>query len=408
MSTDVPATARATGVGPTILTGFVAGIVGFTSSFAVVLTGLRALGANDNQAASGLFIICLTMGAGCVIFSLRYRMPITMAWSTAGAALMAGASVPTAGYASALGAFAFAGILYAASGLIAPLGRWVRMIPTSLANAMLAGILVTLCVQPFTALAANPLSIAPVLLTWLIMLRISRRWAVPAALVTALVVIAGSGSLSKLSASQLVPHMVWTTPTFSLSAVIAIGVPLYLVTMTSQNIAGTAVMATFGYAVPLRQALTYTGAATALGAGLGGFTINLSAIAAAIPAGPGSHPDPAKRWIAGVGNGVTYLAFGPLAAAVAAISVAAPAGIVASIAGLALIGSFAAAAASALADPAHREVAAITFVVAASGMSFAGISAAFWALVAGGMYLAVMRIPHMRKAKLAGASAATK
>lgn len=387
---------RLTGIGPTILTGVVAGIVGFTSSFAVVLTGLKAVGANDLQAASGLFVLCLTMGAGCIIFSLKHRMPITMAWSTAGAALLAGASAPAAGYSSALGAFAFAGLLYLATGLIKPLGRWVAQIPSAIANAMLAGVLITLCVAPFKALALEPAAIAPVLLTWLVLLRVARRWSVPGALVAALIVIAVSGSLDNVDSAQLIPHLTWISPTLDVSAMIAIGLPLYLVTMTSQNIAGTAVMASFGYRVPLTQALVYTGGATAISAGLGGYTINLSAISASIPAGPGSHPDPQRRWIAGVSNGVTFAAFGPLAAAVSAVAVAAPAGIIAAIAGVALLGSFAGAAASALADVDHREAAAITFVVAASGVTFAGISAAFWALVAGGLYLLVMHVGSER------------
>ncbi len=391
---------RSGGIGPTILTGIVGGIVGFSSSFAVVLTGLRAVGANELQAASGLFVVCVTMGAGCIIFSLRYRKPITMAWSTSGAALLAGASVPASGYSSALGAFAFAGILYLATGLITPLGRWVSQIPSSIANAMLAGILITLCVAPFQALAVEPAAIAPVLLTWLILLRLARKWAVPGALVTALIVIVVTGSLSKVTSDQLIPHLTWVTPTIDISAVIAIGIPLYLVTMTSQNIAGTAVMASLGYRVPLPAALVYTGGATVLTAGLGGFTINLSAITAAIAAGPGAHPDPNRRWIAGVSNGVMFAAFGPLAAAVAAIAVAAPTGIIAAIAGVALIGSFAGAAASALADVNHREAAAITFLVAASGVAFGGISAAFWALTAGGLYLLVM---HIGKARPHGA-----
>ena len=279
-----------------------------------------------------------------------------------GAALLAGATVPGGGYGDAVGAFVLAGLLYALTGLVRPLGRWVARIPTSLAGAMLAGVLLVLCTQPFTALAADPAAIAPVVLTWLVLLRVARRWAVPGALLAALVVVVATGSLSDVG-GDLAPHLTWTTPTLDPATVVAIGLPLYLVTMTSQNIPGTAVLASFGYEAPLRPALVWAGAATVATAGAGGFSINLAAISAALAAGPSAHPDPRRRWIAGVAAGVTYLALGPLAALVSAVAVAAPAGVVATVAGLALLGTFGTAAASALGDVGHREAAAVTFVV---------------------------------------------
>ncbi len=369
----------------------VAGFVGFTSSFAVVLTGLRAVGADPDQAASGLLVVCVTMGAGCVLFSVGTRLPVTMAWSTPGAALLAGAAVPSGGYSTVIGAFIFAGALYALTALIEPLGRGVRAIPTSLANAMLAGVLLTLCIEPFRALADEPAAILPVLLTWLILLRAARRWAVPGAFGAAVVVIVATGSLDNVSGADLVPHLSWTTPHFDVATMIAIGLPLYLVTMTSQNLPGVAVLGTFGYHAPIRPALLYTGGATVLTAPFGGYSINLSAITAALTAGPEAHPDPSRRWIAGTAMGVTYLVLGPLAPAGAAIAVAAPAGVIAAVAGVALIGTFGTAASAALADLGHREAAALTFVVAASGMAVQGIGAAFWSLLAGGLLLVVLR-----------------
>lgn len=380
-----------------ILAGVVTAVVGFTSSFAVVLTGLRAVGASADQAASGLLVVCLTMGLGCVIFSLKYRRPITMAWSTPGAALLASAAVPGSGYAGAVGAFLLAGVLYLLTGLIKPLGRWVAAIPSALANAMLAGVLLVLCIEPFRALAAEPAAVGPVLLAWLVLMRVARRWAVPGAFVTALVVIGVSGALSSLDTSLLAPRVTWATPTIDIAAMVAIGLPLYLVTMTSQNIPGAAVLASFGYPTPMSPALLYAGGATALTAGLGGYSINLAAISAALAAGPSAHPDPARRWIAGVSTGVIYMAFGPLAAAVAAVAEAAPTGLIAAIAGVALLGAFGNAAAIALGDAQHREAAALTFVVAASGLALFGIGAAFWALIAGGIYLLIMRLGVGRK-----------
>lgn len=375
--TDPTTGSAAAGISQPLLAGLVAGLVGFTSSFAVVLTGLRAVGASPVEAASGLLVVCVTMGVGSLIFSLRTRMPITFAWSTPGAALLAGAVTPDGGYATAVGAFLVAGMLYLLTGLIKPLARWVKAIPLSLANAMFAGVLLTLCVQPFLALADSPSAVAPVLLTWLVLLRVARRWAVPGAFLASLVVIAATGSLGDVSVAGLAPQLTWTIPAFDLSTMVAIGLPLYLVTMTSQNIPGVAVLKTFGYAAPLRAAMFYTGSATIATAGLGGFSLNFSAITTAFTAGPGAHRDPEQRWLAGISTGATYTLFGPLAAAVAAVAVAAPAGLIAAVAGLALIGSFGSAASAALADDEHREAAALTFVVAASGVTAFGIGAAF-------------------------------
>ncbi|MCD4525278.1 benzoate/H(+) symporter BenE family transporter [Nocardioides sp. cx-173] len=386
-------TGRTTGagdLGQPVLAGIVTAVVGFTSSFAVLLTGLTAVGASPAEASSGLFVCCLTMGVGSVLFSLVTRTPVTLAWSTPGAALLAGAAAPDGGYASAVGAFAVAGLLYVLTGLFSPLARLVRAIPLALANAMLAGVLLVLCVQPFRALVDEPAAVAPVLMTWLVLLRVARRWAVPGAFAAAVVVIAATGSLSAVDSSAVAPQLTWTAPGFDPATVLAIGIPLYLVTMTSQNIPGAAVLASFGYDAPLRPALFYAGGATVATAGLGGYSINLAAISAALAAGPEAHPDPGRRWVAGVSTGVTHLALGPLAAAVAAVAVAAPPGLVAAVAGVALLATFGSAAASAMGDADHREAATVTFVVAASGVAAFGVGAAFWSLLAGGLYLLVM------------------
>lgn len=384
------------GLAPAILAGVITAIVGFTSSFAVVLAGLRAVGASTDQAASGLLVLCLTMGTGSILFSWRLKIPMTMAWSTPGAALLAGAAVPAHGFEAAVGAFLVAGLLLALCGLITPLGAAVSAIPPALANAMLAGVLLTLCVEPFRALSGSPAAIAPVLIAWLLLVRIARRWAVPGALAVAVVVMVVSGSFSHLSGARLAPVLVGVTPSFQLSTVVAIALPLFLVTMTSQNIPGMAVLGSFGYHPPLRAPLIYTGSATVAGAFGGAHAINLAAISAALAAGPEAHPDPRRRWVAGVSCGVVYLAFGPLSAAVAAIAQAAPAGIMGAIAGLALIGTFASAAGAALAAGQHRDAAAVTFLIAASGVAFGGVGAAFWGLLGGALYLAVMRLPVAR------------
>lgn len=380
-----------------IIAGVVTSVVGFTSSFAVVLTALVAVGASSAQAASGLLILCLTMGTGSILFSLRYRIPITMAWSTPGAALLAATAAPAGGFASAVGAFIVAGVLIALCGAIRPLGTLIAAIPSSLANAMLAGVLLSLCVAPIRALAADPAAIAGVIAVWLLLTRFAPRWAVPGALAAAVAVIVIDGSLENLPA--LAPGIEVVTPSFSLSSAVAIGLPLFLVTMTSQNIPGMAVLASFGYRPPLGPPLVFTGFATVAGAPFGGHAINLAAISAALAAGPQAHPDPDRRWIAGVTAGAVYLVIAPLSGAIAAIAQAAPAGLLATIAGLALIGTFASAGAAALSDLRYRDSAAVTFLVAASGVSAAGIGAAFWALVSGGVYLLLMQTRRDRSAE---------
>lgn len=382
MSVTTPA-----GTSHVVVAGVVTALVGFTSSFAVVLTGLTAVGASPQQAASGVAVVSVTMGLGSVAMSLRHRIPVTMAWSTPGAALLAGAAVPATGWAGAVGAFVLAGLLYLLTAVVGPLGAWVSRIPPAIASGMLAGVLLTLCVAPFRALADDPAVIGPVLLTWLVLLRVARRWAVPGALVAAGVVIAVAGGA--LPDGSLLPALTWTGPSLDWGAAVALGVPLYLVTMTGQNIPGVAVLESFGYRAPLRPALGWAGVATVATAPAGGYSINLAAISAALAAGPEAGPDPDRRWIAGVACGASYLCLAPLSVLVTSLSAAAPAGVVAAVAGVALIGTFAASAGAALSVPEHREAGAVTFLVAASGLSFAGVSPAFWALVAGALVLLV-------------------
>lgn len=369
--------------------GIVSGIVGFTGSFPIVLAGMDQMGADAGQSSSALLVLCLTMGFGCVAFSLRYKMPITMAWSTPGAALLVTTATPGGGFATACGAFIVSGVLLALCGVLRPLQRLVEAIPTTLASAMLAGVLIGICQRPFIDVLAAPWAIAPVIVVWLVLFRLARRWAVLGALGTAGIVMAASGSFARLGA-DLWPSPVYVAPHFDLATSISIGLPLFLVTMTSQNIAGAAVLGSFGYRPPLGPLLGYSGAASAVGALGGAHAINLAAISAALAAGEEAGQDRSRRWVAGVACGLTYVAFGPLSAIVAALAVAAPVGLLTAIAGLALIPPFVGATVQALSRREHREAAAVTFIVSASGIAIGGIGAAFWGLVAGGLFLAVL------------------
>lgn len=388
---DSPALSSSTGIGAAVLAGLISAIVGFTSSFAVVLAGLRAVGASSEQSASGLLVLCLIMGAGCVIFSLLTRMPITMSWSTPGAALLASAAVPAGGFGAAVGAFLVCGLGLAACGVIRPLGRAVQAIPAPLASAMLAGVLLPLVTAPFPALMADAAAILPPIIIWLLMLRLAPRWAVPASLLAAIAVMAVRGSFAHADLHAAAPALVGVMPQLQPAALAAIALPLFIVTMTSQNIPGIAVLASFGYRPSFRAPLGYAGAASAVGALAGGHAINLAAISASLAAGPEAGPDPRRRWVAGLTCGVAYMALGPLAGVVTALAAAAPEGLIESIAALALLGTFATAAHGALDRADMRIPGALAVVVGASGIVIGGIGAAFWSLAAGLAAWAVLR-----------------
>lgn len=365
-----------------MVAGIVTAVVGFSSAFVVVLAGLVAVGASSAEAASGLLALCVTQALGMVWLSVRTREPISLAWSTPGAALLISTGAVEGGWAAAVGAFLVTAVLIVLTGLLPWLGELIARIPVSLARAMLAGVLLPICLQPVTGLADSPYVVGPVVLAWLVMHRVSRRWAVPVSLAVALTVVLVEAG-SDVHGSDLLPSLAWTTPHWTVAAVVSIAVPLYIVTMASQNVPGVAVMSSFGWTVPWRQAMTVTGLGTAVGAPFGGHAINLAAITAAMTAGPMAGPDRSRRWIASASAAGTYVVLALAASALAALVAAAPGDVIPAAAGLALLGTLGAALAGALDDPDEREPAAVCFLVAASGISVLGIGAAFWALLAG-------------------------
>ncbi|GAA3108608.1 benzoate/H(+) symporter BenE family transporter [Streptosporangium carneum] len=373
------------------LAGVVTALVGFASSFAVVLAGLRAVGADQRQATSGLLALCLANGVVAIWLGLRQRVPITIAWSTPGAALLVATGAVEGGFPAAVGAFAVCGLLITAAGLFPVLGRLIAAIPTPIAGAMLAGVLLNLCVAPVRALGEVPLMAGPVVLAWALLSRFARKWAIPGALLVAVVAIALTGP--GLGAVDVRPVVELTVPSWSFSAMVSVAFPLFLVTMASQNVPGMAVLAQYGYRPPLRGILVGTGLASALGALLGGHAVNLAAITAALTAGPDADPDPGRRWIASVTAGVSMIALGVGSGLATALVLLSPPVLIEAVAGLALIGALVSALASALAEPERREAAVVTFVVTASGLTLIGIGAAFWGLVAGGL----MTLLHARR-----------
>ncbi|MGH3169798.1 MAG: benzoate/H(+) symporter BenE family transporter [Trebonia sp.] len=366
-----------------VLAGILTALVGFTSSFAVVLTGLRAVGASPAEAASGLLAVCATQGVGILWLARRHRIPLTLAWSTPGAALLASTGIVRGGWPAAVGAFLVVGVLIVVTGLWPRLGNLIAAIPTPIAQAMLAGVVLELCLAPVRGMAVYPWSVGPVILTWLVLLRFARKWAVPAAFAVTLIVVGIDITRDGGVHGTLLPHLDWTVPDLTWAGVLGIALPLYVVTMAGQNVPGVAVMKSYGYEVPWRETMTVTGIGTTAGALAGGHAINLAAITASLAASPDADPDPRRRWLASYTAGWAYLVLALLSAALTAFVSAAPANVVSAVAGLALLGTLAASLAGAMSEPEGREAAAVTFVVAASGLSMLGIGAAFWALAAG-------------------------
>jgi len=282
-------------------------------------------------------------------------------------------------------------LLLVITGLWPALARAMTRIPKAIASAMLAGILFPICLAPVLASVQLPALALPVVVVWLVVARLAPRWAVPAAVVVTVVVVAVSGEAADLAGTQLLPTITVTWPSLDPAVLVSLGVPLYVVTMAGQNVPGFAVLTTFGYPhPPARAILASSGAATVVGSVFGGYTLNLAAITAAMMAGPDAHPDRDRRWVASVTGGVAYLVIGLGAGAATVLVSVSPPILITAVAGLALFGAFATAATTALEEASTRIVAAVTFLVVASGVTIAGIGSAFWGLVVGGVAMLVL------------------
>ena len=371
--------------------GVLAAFVGFASSFAVIIAGLTGVGASQGEAASGLMALSISMGVCAIVLSLKTRLPISIAWSTPGAALLATTGPVAGGFSAAVGAFLVTGVLIVVAGLWKPLGRAVAAIPSPLANAMLAGVLLGLCLAPVRAVAQLPALGLAIVVAWAVVARIKRLYAVPVAALVTVALIAATTSVTPDALGSLWPAPVAVTPSFSLAAIVGIALPLFIVTMASQNIPGIAVLNANGYRPDPGRLFWSTGLFSLAAAPFGGHAVNLAAITAALCAGSDAHPEPQRRYWAAVVAGFVYILFGLVAGAATAFISASPPILIEAVAGLALLGAFGSALLAAMHAPADREAAVITFLVTASGLSFFGISGAFWGLVAGGAMLALMR-----------------
>ena len=374
-----------------VAAGFVAVLVGLTSSVVIVFKAAQAAGATPAQAGSWIWALGLGMGVTTIGLSLRYKAPILTAWSTPGAALLI-TSVAGITLQEATGAFVLTGLLIVAVGASGVFERLIDRIPRALAAALLAGVLIRFALDAFAAAETRTALVLSMAGAYVVVRRFAARYAVLSALAVGLLVTWAQGLFGSLDLPSGLTRPEWVTPHLSLSAAIGVALPLFVVTMASQNVPGVAALHAHGYRPPISPIVTTTGVATTVLAPFGGFTFNLAAITASICLGREAHPDPRRRYTASVAAGGFYVAVGLFGAAVAGVLAAFPPELVIGIAGLALLGTIGNGLAAALHDEHWRDAALVTFVVTASGVTLLSIGSAFWGLVAGVIVAAVGRI----------------
>lgn len=365
-----------------ILAGTVASITGVAASIGIVLASLTSLGATKAQTASAMFVLLAMYGLLSIVLSWRFKMPISIVWSTPGAALLIASGTLGLPFSAAAGAFIVAGGLLLITGLWPALGRLVSAIPRPIASGMLAGVIFDFCLAPFKSAADFPWVVLPAILVWLVLYRFATVWATPAAMVIIFTLTAIERGIS-VSVSELVPNVQLVAPTFEWSAIISLAIPLYLVTMASQNIPGLAIMKSLGYEVPFKPVMVTTGLSSVFAGFFGGFSLNLAAITAALNANEHAHKDPKRRWLSSVYGGYVYIVIALLVGVAVAFVGQAPRELILAAAGIALLGTIISAIGSAVEVPELRLPAVVTFLVTASGLSAFGIGSAFWALIAG-------------------------
>lgn len=376
---------------PTLLSGFVAVLVGYASSAAIIWQAAVAAGASTTQIAGWMTALGIAMGVSTLLLTLWYRAPVLTAWSTPGAALLVtglqGLTLP-----EAIGVFIIANALIVLCGVTGLFARLMQVIPHSLAAAMLAGILLRFGLEAFARLGDQFLLCGGMLLAWLILKRVAARYAVIAALVVGAIIALLEGDIvtSSLAMAPVLPTFI--APQFSLAHSLGIAVPLFLVTMASQNAPGVATMKAAGYDVPVSPLIVVTGLLALLFSPFGVYSICIAAITAAICQSPDAHPDAAKRWLSAAAAGMFYLLAGVFGSSITGVMAALPASGIQMLAGLALLGTISGSLYQALNHESERDAAVVTFLVTASGLTLWGVGSAFWGLIAGGICYTVLRL----------------
>jgi benzoate membrane transport protein len=366
-------------------------VIGFASTILVLMQAAQAVGASLAQQASMAAVLCYAMAITSLVLCLRYKMPIIIAWSTPGAALIAG-SAHGVSYGAALGAFVFAGILMVLTGLVKPFERAIERMPPAIAAAMLAGVLLTYVLKVPSAAIAAPWMVMPLVLAFFSIRMIYPMYAVPVIVVLGLVLAALGGGMGAGCCALGVTPLTFAVPQFEWAVMLGLGVPLFLVTMASQNLPGFAVLRAGGYSPPVSGSLIATGVASIVSAPFGGHGVNMAAITASLATDSDAHPDPTQRWKIAYPYFILYVLVGLAAMSFVTILGALPKELVATIAGLALFSPLMSGVSAMVKDSADVEAAMVTFLVTASGVVMFGVGAAFWGLVAGMVVWGVKRV----------------
>ncbi|MDU1062331.1 MAG: benzoate/H(+) symporter BenE family transporter [Leclercia adecarboxylata] len=374
---------------PTLLSGFVAVLVGYASSAAIIWQAAAAAGATAPQIAGWMTSLGIGMGISTLALSWWYKAPVLTAWSTPGAALLA-TSLQGVTLSETIGIFIFANALILICGVSGLFARLMKIIPHSLAAAMLAGVLLRFGLQAFSNLEGHLLLCGSMLLAWLITKAFAPRYAIVATLLVGGAVAALKGDVvtDKLTFAVVMPEFI--APTFNLTTLVSIGLPFFLVTMASQNAPGFATLKASGYPVAVSPLIVFTGGLALLLSPFGVYSICIAAITAAICQSPDAHPDAGKRWLAAAAAGIFYLLAGIFGGSISGLMAALPLSWIQTLAGLALLGTIGGSLHQALHNEAERDAAIVTFLLTASGATLAGIGSAFWGLVAGGVCYALL------------------
>lgn len=361
------------------------------ATFGVAIAGLTAMGASQSQTATALTVMLIGYGVLSIGLSVWLRKPVSVVWSTPGAAFLASSAALGVSFEQAVGAFLLASLLIVVTGVWPWLARVVRLIPPQISAAMLAGVIFPFVIATVHAGVDFPILIVPVLITWFLLNRFAAVWASPIAISLGFVLIGVSPEVGDLGQVTFWPELALIAPQFDLTVMVAIGIPLYLVTMASQNLPGLAIMQSLGFPLPVRRVFVSTGLGSAITSFFGGFGLNLAAITAALNADAGAAKDPERRWIASSWGGVVYILFAIFAAPFAAFVLAVPRELLLALAGIALLNTFSGALKTAISDESMRLAGAVTFLTGAAGIAILGIGGAFWALVFGVVVLLLQK-----------------
>ncbi len=356
-------------------------VVGFASTVLIVMDAVRAVGASPAQQASAIGVICIAIGVTSLILGFRYRQPIIVAWSTPGAALLA-SSHATSNFTEATAAFLFAGVLMVITAFARPLANAINKLPSSIAGAMLAGVLLHYVIAVPGAAVSAPLVVLPLAVVFFVLRHVAPLYATPVIVALALVIAAATGAFGS-SIGFSMTQLQFVAPVFNLQTLMSIGIPLYLVTMASQNLPGFAVLKSNSYEPPVQASIFVTGVGSMIASFFGAHAVNLAAITAAMAVGPDVHPDPKQRWKVIVPYAVIYICAGLAAATFVTVLGLLPAALVAAVAGLALLSPFLGGLVAMTRDAKDIEASAVTFLVTGSGITLFGVGAAFWGLLTG-------------------------